>query len=361
MKAWRMYGIADMRLDDVPMPEIKSGWALVKMRLIQVGITETQQILGQTGRDRIEKLLQEGPRQMFGHEFCGSVVEVGQGVSNVKVGDRVTFTRAAPCHNCEICSAGYEELCHKGPRLGVEIAGCLAEYELLPAESIMSIPDSVTDSEAQALHTLVGTVGDVYLTKIEMGDTVAVLGPGVMGLTFMQVSRVCGAGKIIAVASGNREQTLELASQLGADIVINAKKRDPVEAALEATSGVGVDVVFECAGGSPQEGLAGTETLSQAFKMVRDNGKICQVAVLEHDAKLDIASVVPRGIQYIGHGAGSRKLDSYALQLLISKRVQLAPVVTHTLKGLDKLPEAIEITANKAKYGAMYPAQVILT
>jgi threonine dehydrogenase-like Zn-dependent dehydrogenase len=134
-----------------------------------------------------------------------------------------------------------------------------------------------------------------------------------------------------------------------------------VEAALEATGGVGVDIVFECAGGSPQEGLAGTETLSQAFKMVRDNGKVCQVAVLEHDAKLDIASVVPRGIQYIGHGAGNRKLDAHALQLLVSKRVKLAPVVTHTLKGLDKLPEAIEITANKAKYGAMYPAQVILT
>lgn len=365
MKAWRMYGINDMRLDDIPVPEVKAGWVLIKVRTLQPSITEVQQLTGSLDSDvmgvtNLEKLLEEkGPLQKFGHEFCGEVVEVGEGASNLKIGDRVFFWRRVPCGNCALCLAGYEELCFHGPVAGSNIPGCLAEYVLLPAGSIASIPDSINDSEATAMQPLMVATGAVHATGIEMGDTVVVLGQGSMGLNVMQLSRVCNAGKAIAVDV--RDDVLAFSSQFGADITINAHKTDLEEAVLEATGGVGADIVFECAGGSPERGLAGTKTLSQAIRVVRNQGKITQVALLAPNAAVEVSPLISKGIQYRGPGAESQKLLRYTIELVSSKRVQLAPLVNYVLEGLERVPEAFEITGNKAKYGAINPAQVIVT
>lgn len=361
MKAWRMYGIGDMRLDDIPVPEVKAGWVLIKVRMLQPSITEVEHLHGHAlggGIDLKKTLEEKGPLQMFGHEFCGEVVEVGEGVSNVAVGDRVFFWRRVPCYDCALCLAGHEELCCKGPLMGLHIPGSLAEYVVLPAGSIARVPNSITDSEATAMQPLVGVVSTVDATGIEMGDTVVVMGQGSMGLCVMQLSRVCGAGKTIAVDV--RDDVLSFSSKLGANITINASKTDPVKAVFEATGGIGADIVFECAGGSPQHGLAGTKTLSQAISMVRDQGKVTQVAILGPEATMAVSPINMRGIQYRGLGACTWKHLHYTLDLIASKRVQLAPLVTHTLQGLDKVPEAFEITGNKAKYGAINPAQVIV-
>lgn len=355
MKAWRVYGIGDIRLDDVPMPKIQPGWVLIKIRMVQVSITEVAHLQGTSGN--LEKLLEEeSPRQMFGHELCGDAIEVGEDVSLIKVGDRVIYYGRVACHKCALCLAGYEELCCKGPMVGLDIPGGLAEYALLPAGGLISIPDTITDSEAAAMQPLVGTMGAVHLTGVEMGDTVVVLGQGSMGLNATQICRVCGAGKVISVDV--RDDTLAMSSQLGADIVINASKVDPVDAVLEATGGVGADIVFDCAGGSPKQGLSGMTTIEQAMRMVRDQGKISQVALLEPNAKVNVSPINMSGVQYRGLGSGTRKLGQYTVDLVASKRVQLAPLVTHVLEGLDKVSEAIEITGNKAKYGAINPAQV---
>lgn len=362
MKAWRTYGVGDMRLDDVPLPQVKPGWALVRVRMVQPSVTEVRWSRGifAGGGGKVERLLREkAPLQMFGHEFCGDVVEVGEGVCHVAVGDRVIYWQRAACHKCALCLAGYEEFCRQGPALGLDLPGCLAEYVLLPAESIMTIPDSITDSEATAMQPLAGAVADVHRTGVEMGDTVVVLGQGVMGLNIMQLSRVCGAGKTVVVDV--RDAVLSLSSQLGADIALNASETDPIQAVLEATAGAGADIVFECAGGSPQQGLSGTTTLRQALTMVRDQGKIVQVAILESDAALEVEPLRRRGIQYVGQVNCTRKLIRYAVDLVGSKRVKLAPLVTHLLEGLDRVIEAFEITGNKARYGAINPAQVIVS
>jgi threonine dehydrogenase-like Zn-dependent dehydrogenase len=355
MKAWRVYAVGDMRLDDIPMPEIKPGHVLAKMRIVQVSVTEVGNFQGTSGN--LEKLLKEKtPRQMFGHEFCADVVEVGEGVQNVKVGQRVVYYGRVPCRSCAMCLAGYEHLCCKGPMLGVDIPGGLAEYALLPAGGLISIPDTISDSEGAAMQPLVGTMGAVSLIGVEMGDTVVVLGQGSMGINAMQVCRVCGAGKVIGVDV--MDDVLAMSAKLGADIVINAKKVDPVDAVMQATGGVGADIVFDCAGGSPKYGLSGTTTISQAMRMVRDQGKVSQIALLEQNAKVDIGPVNNKGILYRGLGSGTQKLAQYTVDLVATKRVQLAPLVTYTLEKLEKVPQAFEITGNKAKYATINPAQV---
>jgi len=358
MKAWRVYRIGDIRLDEIPKPKIKPGWVLVKVKIVQVSVTEVSHFHGFSGN--LKQLLEEeSPRQLFGHELCGEAVEVGEGVNYIKVGDRVVCCRSQPCYNCALCRAGYEDLCAKGPMIGVDMPGALAEYVLLPAATLTSIPDSITDSEGAAMQPFTGSMGAVHLSGIDMGDTVVVLGQGAMGLNVAQICRVSGAGKVIGVDV--RDDALALSKKLGVDITVNASKVDSVGAVLEVTGGVGADIVFDCAGGNPKQGLSGTETLAQAMRMVRDQGKISQIALLGPNAKVDISSLNMSGGQYRGLGGENRKLIQYAVDLVASKRVHLAALITHVLDGLDKVPEAIEITSNKSKYKTINPAQVIVS
>jgi len=359
MKAWRVYGVGDMRLDEIPRPTVKPGWVLVKTRMVQPSITECQALQGLSHYD-LGKLLEKGPIQMFGHEFCAEVIEVGEGVRKLKVGDRVFRIRTqAACHECALCRAGFEERCRSGPSVGFNIPGLLAEYVSLPADNLMSVPDSITDSEAAAMQPLASSVDFIVPAKIEPGDTVVVLGQGTMGLGIMQVSRAYGAGKIIV--TDLRDETLEVSQKLGADVAINAIENDPVHAIMEATGGFGADIVFECAGGNPQSGLSGTNTLAQAFKVVRESGKVVQVAILPPGVTIDPRPIFRRGVQYLGHGYVTTKDLNHVIQLVVSGRVQLASLVTHILEGLEQVPKAFEITTNKARYKNLLAAQVVVS
>ncbi len=360
MKAWRVYGVGDMRLDEIPRPTVRPGWVLVKTKMVQPSITECESFQG-VGRLDIENRVKEkGPVQLFGHEFCAEVIEVGEGVRNLRVGDRAFRMRSmAACHECELCRAGYEERCRKGPSVGSTIPGLLAEYAAIPADNLLAVPDSITDSEAAAMQSLASSIDFIVPAKIEPGDTVVVLGQGTMGIHIMQVSRHYGAGKIIV--TDLYDENLEASRNLGADVTINAGETDPVDEIMEATGGFGADIVFECAGGSPQLGLSGTKTLDQAIEVVRESGKIVQVGMFSPGVTIDPRFVYQKGIQYIGHGYVTKKDLDYVIQLVVSKRVQLASLVTHILEGIEQVPKAFEITSNKSKYKNLLSAQVIVS
>jgi threonine dehydrogenase-like Zn-dependent dehydrogenase len=223
----------------------------------------------------------------------------------------------------------------------------------------MSVPDSLTDGEAAAMQPLASSVDFIVPARIDPGDTIAVLGQGTMGLGIMQVSRAYGAGKTIV--TDLRDETLAVSRRLGADVAINAGKTDPVAGIMEATGGIGADIVFECAGGDPSSGLSGRETLDQAFNVVRDSGKVVQVSILSPGVAIDPRPIYQRGIQYLGHGYITPKDLGYVRHLVASKRVELGSLVTHVLHGIDQVPKAFEITENKAKYGNLLAAQVVVS
>jgi threonine dehydrogenase-like Zn-dependent dehydrogenase len=357
MKAWRLYGMGDIRLDEIPEPKVMPGSVLVKTRMVQPSITEVQLMQGVPLIPDWGKMLKEKvPFQAFGHEFSAEIIDVGERVENLKVGDRVFFAKAVPCGDCALCKAGYSDRCRRGPILGIDIPGCFAEYAVLPAGCLIRIPDSIGDSEATAMQPLASVLEFIIAAKIEAGDTIAVLGQGVMGINCMQVSRAYGAGRTIV--TDLREESLVVSRDLGADIVINASERDPVSDIMEATNGVGVDIVFDCAGGSPKYNLSGTKTFDQASRVVRDGGKIVLVGVLDSSTKLEASPVIWKGVQYIGPGYFTNKDLDYLITLVASKRIKLIRLVTHILEGLDKAPEAFEITGNKIKHKALGSAQV---
>src|SRR5512136_459450 len=138
MRAWRFHGTNDMRLDEVPDPEVQPGGLLVKVTVTQPSVTEVIRARGEETleSDYIRKAIAErAPVQLLGHEFAGEVVEVGEGVTGYQTGDRVASGRSRlPCYRCELCLSGLSDYCRKGPSVGRQLPGCFAEYVSLPAE-----------------------------------------------------------------------------------------------------------------------------------------------------------------------------------------------------------------------------------
>jgi threonine dehydrogenase-like Zn-dependent dehydrogenase len=361
MRAWLSYGFNDMRLEDVPMPHAQPGWVVCRVRMLELSVTEVAEFRGLpvSSHENIKRLFAEKtPLQLWGHEFSGDVVEVGSGVTNVKLGDRVFYHRGVPCGSCKYCLANRQQFCRSCINVGEDTPGCLAEYFAIPASTIAALPPQISDKEACALQPLVSIMGSVQATGIEMGDTVVVIGQGPMGLDCVQVARVAGAGKVIAVA--RRDPVLAISKQLGADITINATRTDAVEAVLDLTGGMGCDVVFECAGGSKSQGHAGCDTFVQGLEMLRNEGRIVEIGFLPIDSEIPIRLIDKKGIRIVGRRFPSPKMINYAIDLVASKRVLIEPTVTHVLHGIEKVPEAFEISGNKAKYGAINPAQVVI-
>jgi threonine dehydrogenase-like Zn-dependent dehydrogenase len=360
MKAWRVHHIGDMRLEDELMPEAKPGWVVAKVRVVQGSVTEAQMALGIYDFEKISKIVKEkGPSKLFGHELCAQVVEVGKGVTNVKAGDRVASRTRMPCHQCNLCLAGHPEWCRKGPVLGMQLPGGFAEFVALRAELLVKLPDTVSDSEGACIQPSTGSAAAVAAAGIKMGDSVVVLGQGCMGIYAMQIARCSGAGRLIT--TDVRDETLELSWQLGADHVIDARKEDPKTKLMELTNNIGADIVFDAAGGSPRTGLSGDRTLLTSFELVRDEGKVVQIAHVEGPVTLDISRLRRKGLQYLTPTGSSEGLMQHVVDLVATKRLQLKPLIRHALEGLENVPRSLEMTADKAKYGIINPVQVVVS
>lgn len=360
MKAWRFYNFGDMRLDDVPEPECPPGHVIAQPLCVQPSVTEAQLAFGiptlayQSIKRRLET---EAPVQLFGHEFCARVLEVGQGVTRVRPGDRIAARAKLPCGKCPFCLDGRNHLCRKGPIIGFQLPGCFAERAVLPEVALVKVDDRISDSEAACLQSLSDSVAAVETAGIAIGDTVAIFGQGSMGLECLQVARNSGAGLIISVDV--RDEACKVSLELGADVAINARKEDPVEAILSRTGGNGADVVFECAGGSPTQGLAGTKSLTQAIDSVRSGGKLVGVSWFGAPLQLDVDLLRERSLRFVFPDISTLGHLEHTVRLVASGRVRLKPTITHVLQGLESVPRAFEITANKGKYQAINPAQVV--
>jgi threonine dehydrogenase-like Zn-dependent dehydrogenase len=245
MKAWRFYGFGDMRMDEIPVPPLRPGHVLARLLVVQPSVTEAQLAFGipTLAIDRIRKRLEtEAPVQLFGHEFCAVIEEVGPGVTRFRPGQRVAARAKLPCQECPLCLNGRMHLCRKGPIIGFQLPGCFSEFAMLPEIALTLVDDRISNSEAACLQSLSDSVASVETAGIRVGDTVALLGQGSMGLECMQVARVSGAGKIIAVDV--RDEACAMARELGADHVINASQEDVPSAIRELTggNGAGLDV-----------------------------------------------------------------------------------------------------------------------
>lgn len=359
MRAWRFYGFNDMRLDELPEPKLQPRHVLAEILVVQPSVTEAQLAAGirTLAFERIRHRLEtEAPVQLFGHEFCARILETGPGVTRFKPGDRVAARAKLPCERCPLCESGRSHLCREGPIIGFQLPGCFSERALLPEIALTLVGDRISDNEAACLQSLSDSVAAVETAEIRIGDSVVIYGQGSMGLECMQIARVSGAGKIVTVDV--REEACAISSELGADRAINAAHEDPQEIIRDLTGGNGADIVFECAGGSPKQGLAGAQTVQQAIGSVRSGGKIVGVSWFGVPLELDVDLLRERSLRYVFPDISTLQHLEHTANLVESGRVRLEPMITHVLDGLEEVPKAFEITANKGRFKAINPAQV---
>ena len=351
-----------MRLDEIPVPEVRPGHVLVEPLCVQPSVTEAQLAFGipTLAYDRVKRRLEtEAPIQLFGHEFCARIVETGPGVSRFLAGERVAARAKLPCGTCPLCLTERSYLCRKGPVIGFDLPGCFSEVALLPEIALVKVDDSISNSEAACLQSLSDSVAAVETADVQIGDSVVIFGQGSMGLECLQVARLSGAGLMITVDV--REESCRISKELGADHVLNARACDVVSAVRDLTGGNGADVVFECAGGSPKQGLAGTQTLRQAIDAVRSGGKVIGVSWFGAPLEINVDLLRERSLRYLFPDISTQAHLEHTVRLVASGRVRLLPTITHKLNGLESVPESFEITANKGKYQAINPAQVTIT
>lgn len=261
-----------------------------------------------------------------GHEYSGTVVALGETVDEFKIGDRVAVEAHLGCMRCRNCRLGHYTAClnygKKGHRAnGFTTNGGYAQYVINHVNTVYLIPDSVRFEEA-SLITNLGCVLYGFETTggYIVGDHVAVIGPGPLGLISVEVAKALCAGKVFLV--GTRASRLQVGEALGADRIIDANKEDPVQVILEETGGIGADLVIESSGG--------TEGPQMAIAMAKRMGKILLLGFPDEPVRADF-SLLGKDNKHIYTVRGEGWANcGRAVSLLTSGKVNLSPLVTHS-------------------------------
>jgi L-iditol 2-dehydrogenase len=271
-----------------------------------------------------------------GHEWSGVVAALGQDAADFgwRIGDRVAGTSHAGCGYCRNCATGRYNLCQsygdepRGHRqYGHYTAGAYAEYVVHSVRSVFHVPDALSLEEAAAMDPASIALHTVKRAEMAPGDTVAVIGPGPMGLMVLLCALALGAGRVLMVGRGQR---LDRAAELGAEPV-DFSKEDPVEAVRCATAG-GAHCVIECAGTA--------ETLAQAVSMARKGGHVSVIGIPLEPAAIDVKKLVLDEIDLRGVRA-NRGTCEEVLPLMARRAIDVTTLLTHRFP-LGAFAEALE-------------------
>jgi len=329
MKALIKYasGSGNMEIRDIPEPSAKAGQ--IKIKVEWSGICGSDLHIYHS-----DIAIPVRPPVAAGHEFSGTITEIGSGVKGFSLGQRVVSETAYEyCGVCDYCTEGYYNLCSKRRTLGYWFNGIFAPYTVVPAGRVHLLPDNVSDIEGAMTEPLACVCHAVYdLTKIQPGDLVLVSGPGAIGIMAAQVAKAHGARVIIAGIERDLPR-LELAKKLGAYMAVNLERENLEEIVMSKSRGYGADAVLECSGSE-----AGIDS---AVNLVKKRGYVTLVGLAGKKISFDVEKVCYKEIKLTG-SLGSRKSSwHHALSLLENKQVCLEPLADVRLP-LDKWKDAFE-------------------
>lgn len=340
MKAALFTPQTGMRVTTLPVQPVEPGTVIVRIRASGICGSDL-------GRYRTSTWTEKLPS---GHEVAGEVVEVGDGVDNVAVGDRVAIeavSQGRACGKCRFCQAGQFRRCiNIGDPLKWSQEGWgggFAEYIKRRAVACYKLPPDMTWEEGALIEPLAVGVHGVRRARMLGGETVVVLGAGTIGLMAIAAARSLGAGKIFATA--RYKQQAEMAAKLGADAAFQPDSPDLTEAVSDATEGVGADIVIETVGGHD------FSTVKQAFQLGRGQARIVVLGIFHDEALINFMAPF-RKEQAIIFAQCYSYIDeihdfTIARDIMASRRLPLKEMVTHTFP-LDKAKEAIDLAMDKS-------------
>ena len=327
MKAAIYQGEGRMGIEDIPIPDPLPQEILIKVKYSAICGTDVHAFLYDIAP----------PGSVLGHEFSGVISAIGKDVKDWEIGDRVIGGGGSP-------PPGFEQPLRKQEQYNYRLEGFTntrkrgyAEYTVLNHWEPLEIPGNVTDLEACLTEPCSVAVRAVRLSNQRLGDTVVVLGAGPIGLLCLQAAKAAGAGKIIV--SEPSETRRMVASELGADAVINPLREDVYASVMSLTESVGPDVVYECAAAQP--------TLDDALNMVRKKGNVMLVALAWENIPLLPVDWAGKEVELKTTFGGEHQDWQIALNLISSGKINLNPLTSETyFVDIEEIQETFRALAS---------------
>jgi L-iditol 2-dehydrogenase len=342
MKAaiWTTDGTFEIR--NVPKPEIdKQNEVLTRVKASGICGSDLHYWKVQNHR-RVGKII--------GHELAGEVIDVGEKVTNVKIGDRVAIESLVECRECRWCRIGKYHLCTELTKIRYEtLSRGFSQYVKGPSEKFIKLLNHVKTEWATLLDCYAVNVHAFQIAELKMYETVAIIGQGPMGLTMTDLANAVGV-KTIAIAL--RDFSLQVSKNVGAWKTVNSNKVDPVKRVKELTDGYGVDTVFLQAGGK------NPNPLLQALKMIKKVGKVMIIGLPTGRHLIEGFNTNllqdERMMRYVNSFAYWDEYSENMIALDYLSRGKLHPeeIITHRFP-LEKINEAFETAINKKKTNAI--------
>lgn len=333
MKAAVLHAPGDLRVEDVPVPDIGPDEVLVEVKAAGICGSDIGRVMV-TGTYSFPTIP--------GHEFAGRVERVGAAVVHLRAGDRVAVAPLMPCRRCKWCEAGKFHLCDDYDFMGSRSDGAFAQYLRAPATNVLKVPDSVSYEVAATIEPAAIILHGIHKLDLKLGDAVAVVGCGALGYFALQFARLSGARPLIAIDVD--DDKLDLARSIGADLCLNPTRDDVLARVHEATGGRRVAVSLECAGSAPGRDLSVMVAAKQGTVMLYGTayGDVTF-------AEKAFARIVREELQIVG------SWNSYSLPfpgkewfdiigLLADGRLTVEPLITHraTLEEAPSIFKALK-------------------
>lgn len=325
-----LYKKGDIRLEDQPIPE--PGPGQVQLCMSDVGICGSDVHYWQHGA--IGDFIVKAP-MILGHEAAGVVSKLGDGVTSLKVGDRVAIEPGVPCRCCNHCKKGRYNLCPDMKFCATPpIHGNLARFYIHDADFCYKLPDHVSTEEGALLEPLSVGVHACNRAGVTLGTKVLICGAGPIGLVNLLTAKACGASKVCITDIDQKR--LDIAKQMGADFILKVTSKVPQETAsqIEDLIGEQPDVTIECSGATP--------SIQTAIYATKSGGCVVLVGLGASDITLPVVNAAVREVDIRGI---FRYVNCYptALAMVASGKVNVKPLITHRFNIEDTL-KAFETT-----------------
>lgn len=337
MKAAVYKGIGSMVVEDIAKPSAGKGELLVQVKACAICGGDLRTF--RHGHNAIH------PPIVLGHEIAGIVVEAGEDVDRYKVGDRVIVAPGIGCGHCSYCLSGRQHLCYNRKTIAHHYNGGFAEYVLIPANAVQAgnvnfIPDEVDYLSASLAEPLACVVNGQEAMGIHLGDTVAVIGAGPIGIMHAELAKARGAGKIFLINRSSKR--LNEAQDLHYDAYINSEEVDAVQAVKDLTDGMGANAVIVTAGSAAAQNMG--------IQMTSKEGRVCLFAGLPKDNPMlnfDVNFIHYRQITLYGTFSSAPRHNALAIEMIRSGKINVDQILTHIV-ALDDICHGMELVETRA-------------
>ncbi|HEB32913.1 MAG TPA: sorbitol dehydrogenase [Spirochaetes bacterium] len=336
MKALVKYspGPYNMEIRDVPEPS--PGYEQVKVAVHATGICGSDLHIYY---DKIGIAMKYPV--VIGHEFAGTIVELGEGVKHLKIGDRVlSETTFSSCGQCWSCRHGSDQLCEDRHVIGYWENGVFAPFVVVPAKRIHKLPVSINLDNAPIIEPIAGCYHCVIeVTGIVVNNWVLVTGPGPIGLISALIAKTAGA-RVVVIGTGDDALRLKISRDLGMERTINLAEEDPVQVVRDLTGPDGVDVFLECSGAE--------EAVDLGVGLLKREGKYTQIGLFKDRISINMDPIIFKEIKVFGAYAHKWSAWEKAIELYATGKGKWDNLISEVVPFSDWLPAFEKLKQKKA-------------